>query len=322
MGDVIFAPLYHALRQARRALPLLPPRHRPRRQRGRASDRRGRRRSSRRRCATSEYEPLVHGRGRAPAGRAAPLWDQLERGRAAACERRRPRARRRPARPRLDGGCAAARTSTPSCSASPAGALEPLCGELAAANARFAAMLGGGAHRRHAVAADLARRGWRSRSASAPRAASPAGCAKPFDTCCDMTHLVAREAWPPGSDLRRLAYLCGMLPRRPGGAGARRRCARARDALARRPTARGRARRWSASTAAPAARSTTSSGAPTRAGSERYVLTPGGQHQAPAGARRLGLREPRAGRRLDAHAGQRRQRRGGGAVRSQRPPPR
>lgn len=39
---------------------------------------------------------------------------------------------------------------------------------------------------------------------------------KPFDTCSDMTHLLAEEAWPGVEGPKSLAYLCGVLDDREG----------------------------------------------------------------------------------------------------------
>jgi uncharacterized protein with NAD-binding domain and iron-sulfur cluster len=91
------------------------------------------------------------------------------------------------------------------------GALGPLCGELASANGRFATMLSSAR-----TVATQSLQVWLGEQGEPPGVGSKGGIAgglaKPFDTCCDMTHLVQRESWPAGSDLRRIAYLCGTLP--------------------------------------------------------------------------------------------------------------
>ncbi len=39
---------------------------------------------------------------------------------------------------------------------------------------------------------------------------------EPLDTWCDMTHLLAREAWSPSDGVRGIAYFCGVLDDRDG----------------------------------------------------------------------------------------------------------
>lgn len=93
----------------------------------------------------------------------------------------------------------------------PAGALPQICGDLAAADPEFDAML---ANARTVATQSLQL--WLSDRAEAlggnAEGGIAGGMAKPFDTCCDMTHLVRWERWPAGSRLRRIAYLCGVLP--------------------------------------------------------------------------------------------------------------
>jgi uncharacterized protein with NAD-binding domain and iron-sulfur cluster len=93
----------------------------------------------------------------------------------------------------------------------PVGGLGPICGELVAASPRFAAMLSGSP-----TVSTQALQLWLDRDAPelglAPERNSIAGgLPKPFDTYCDMSHLVTRERWPPGSALRHIAYFCGAL---------------------------------------------------------------------------------------------------------------
>jgi uncharacterized protein with NAD-binding domain and iron-sulfur cluster len=46
---------------------------------------------------------------------------------------------------------------------------------------------------------------------------SVVGCyVEPLDTWCDMSHLLVREAWPPGEGVHGVAYFCGVLDDRPG----------------------------------------------------------------------------------------------------------
>ncbi len=156
-----------------------------------------------------EYEPLVTVAGER-CWPAAPLWDQLEQGeqlRATGADLERvadPLGRgAKQLRRGEDFDAVVLGISV--------GALEPLCGELVAANPRFVAML---AAQRTTATQSL--QIWLGEDGHPPGLGDgggiAGGLAKPFDTSCDMTHLVAREAWPPGSDLRRLAYLCGTLP--------------------------------------------------------------------------------------------------------------
>ncbi len=41
------------------------------------------------------------------------------------------------------------------------------------------------------------------------------GYTEPIDTWCDMSHLLAREAWSPADRVRGIAYFCGVLDDRP-----------------------------------------------------------------------------------------------------------
>ena len=163
------------------------------------------------------YEPLVDVGGQ-PCWPAEPLWDQLEQGerlrdqgvdleRVADPLGRGPRTLRRGE----DFDAVVLGISV--------GALEPLCGELAAANERFAAMLAASR-----TVATQSLQLWLGDDGEPPglgtKGGIAGGLAKPFDTCCDMTHLVEREGWPAGSALRRVAYLCGTLPEAPEPAAA------------------------------------------------------------------------------------------------------
>ena len=118
------------------------------------------------------------------------------------------------------------------------------------------------------------------------------GLAKPFDTSCDMTHLVEREDWPAGSALRRVAYLCGTLPEapeapEPAAATAAVR-ANAQGLVTRSCSRTQQAPRWWGRTAARAARSKDQFWRANTSGSERYVLTPAGstEHRLPSRATR------------------------------------
>ncbi len=93
----------------------------------------------------------------------------------------------------------------------PVGALPAICGDLAAANERFALMLESS---RTTITqafqvwmrADLAELGFTAGGASL------VGChVEPLDTYADMSHLLAREDWP-GEAPRSIGYFCGVLP--------------------------------------------------------------------------------------------------------------
>jgi uncharacterized protein with NAD-binding domain and iron-sulfur cluster len=97
----------------------------------------------------------------------------------------------------------------------PPGALSPMCEELAAARPRFATMLDNA----HTVATQSLQL-WLDRDAPAlglapEPSAIAGGLPKPFDTYCDMSHLLPRERWPAGSPLTHIAYFCGVLPENP-----------------------------------------------------------------------------------------------------------
>ena len=98
------------------------------------------------------------------------------------------------------------------------GALEPICGELIedTGNPRFRAMIENSRtvmtqafqlwlHR------PVERLGW-------PFAANSimTSFVEPLDTYANMTHLLAREAWPPATHVESIAYFCGVLSDRRG----------------------------------------------------------------------------------------------------------
>ncbi len=211
------------------------------------------------------YEPLVDVGGQ-PCWPAEPLWDQLEQGerlrdqdvdleRVADPLGRGPRTLRRG----QDFDAVVLGISV--------GALEPLCTELADANERFAAMLAASR-----TVATQSLQLWLGDEGEVPGVGGEGGIAgglaKPFDTSCDMTHLVEREDWPAGSALRRVAYLCGTLPEAPEAPEPAAATAAVRanaQGLVTRLFGDGPAPRWWGRTAARAARSRISSGARTRA---------------------------------------------------------
>ena len=210
MGDAVFAPLYEVLKQPRRPLRVLPRGHRPApagRATGRcdAIDSRATRRSSRPGSPSTTRSSGVKG---LPCWPSEPLWDQLE----PAAEGVNFEARAEPA---------AARPHTLERSANhdfdevvlgiPVGALEPICGQLIAHDARFAAGID------TAVTVQTqAFQLWADRAATElgwehdPN--SVAGCyVEPLDTYCDMSHLIPRESWAPDDSVKTIAYFCGVL---------------------------------------------------------------------------------------------------------------
>jgi uncharacterized protein with NAD-binding domain and iron-sulfur cluster len=101
----------------------------------------------------------------------------------------------------------------------PVGALSEICVELAEANPRFKQMLDGAETVR-----TKAFQVWLTRPIDALRAARTADSldppttayAEPFDTYCDMSHLLEAEGYGAGDGPRGLAYFCAVLPDSPG----------------------------------------------------------------------------------------------------------
>jgi uncharacterized protein with NAD-binding domain and iron-sulfur cluster len=94
----------------------------------------------------------------------------------------------------------------------PVGALPPLCGELAAADQRFARMLDSAS-----TVATQAFQLWLSADpeqlGSSWSSGTLASCyAEPLDTYCDMSQVLPREAWPTDMEVKMIAYFCGVLP--------------------------------------------------------------------------------------------------------------
>jgi uncharacterized protein with NAD-binding domain and iron-sulfur cluster len=95
-------------------------------------------------------------------------------------------------------------------------ALPPICGELAAANPEFARMLENSVTVQTQafqlwLSEETAALGW------AHEANSVAGCyVEPMDTYCDMSHLLAREGWAEGAEVKSVAYFCGVIKEQPG----------------------------------------------------------------------------------------------------------
>ncbi len=94
------------------------------------------------------------------------------------------------------------------------GALRPICEEVCEHHPPFEQMLASGRTvRTQAFQLWLTETpqqlGW------AQSQNSVAGCyVEPIDTWCDMTHLCAREQWPPQSGVKGIAYFCGVLDER------------------------------------------------------------------------------------------------------------
>jgi uncharacterized protein with NAD-binding domain and iron-sulfur cluster len=97
----------------------------------------------------------------------------------------------------------------------PVGALPGICGELAAANPRFELMLDrAGTVRTKALQLWLTKsigelRGAPNRDGLDPPATA---FAEPFDTYCDMSHLLDAEVYPGGDGPKAVAYFCAVLP--------------------------------------------------------------------------------------------------------------
>lgn len=97
----------------------------------------------------------------------------------------------------------------------PLGALREICGELADANPRFKVML-----ERGATVSTKALQLWLTRpidELGGPPAGDgldpPAtGFAEPFDTYCDMSHLLGAEGYGGGAGPKGVAYFCAVLP--------------------------------------------------------------------------------------------------------------
>ena len=96
----------------------------------------------------------------------------------------------------------------------PVGALDDVCSELAQANRRFKQMLDGAQTVR-----TKALQVWLTKPLAALRGQSgeeldpPAtGYAEPFDTYCDMSHLLEAEEYGGGAAPKGVAYFCSVLP--------------------------------------------------------------------------------------------------------------
>ncbi|MDX6686258.1 MAG: hypothetical protein QOF86_2386 [Baekduia sp.] len=154
-----------------------------------------------------EYRPLVTDAGGLPSWPHAPLTDQLQAGAAVrdvafeACEAA-PDARSLTLRVGEDFDDVVLAMSV--------GSLPPVCGELAATDPRFAAML-----EHAATVATQALQVWMTKDAAAlgvepPGMVSGAYLA-PLDTLCDMSHLLGREGWPLATGVASVGYFCGTM---------------------------------------------------------------------------------------------------------------
>ncbi|HEV7494232.1 NAD(P)-binding protein [Baekduia sp.] len=94
------------------------------------------------------------------------------------------------------------------------GSLAPITRNLAAADPRFAAMLG------HATTvATQALQVWMTTTPEAlgpvkdpnPPGMVSGAYVKPLDTLCDMTHLLPREGWPARDGVQSIGYFCGTM---------------------------------------------------------------------------------------------------------------
>jgi uncharacterized protein with NAD-binding domain and iron-sulfur cluster len=90
------------------------------------------------------------------------------------------------------------------------GSLEPVSGDLRAKHPRFADMLD------HAMTVSTqALQVWMTADREGlgfrPEGMVSGAYVEPLDTLCDMSHLLPREAWPAGTDVRSIAYFCGTM---------------------------------------------------------------------------------------------------------------
>jgi uncharacterized protein with NAD-binding domain and iron-sulfur cluster len=156
-----------------------------------------------------EYRPLVEDPGGLASWPCEPLWEQLEDGpalRAAGADLEAPDAPAgAPVRTLRRGA-----DFDDVVLAMSVGSLPPVCGELAAAHPRFAAML----DHAHTVATQ-ALQVWmtadRETLGFAPDGMISGGYAEPLDTLCDMSHLLVREGWPEADGVRTVGYFCGTM---------------------------------------------------------------------------------------------------------------
>ena len=157
-----------------------------------------------------EYLPLadVKGLGCWPS---EPLWDQLEpRARGHDFELQANPLRREPLRLRRGEDFDTVVLGIP------VGALAPICAELMERDERFRSGI-----ERAVTVRTQAFQVWANRSSEelgwTHAGNSVAGCyVEPIDTYCDMTHLIPRESWDQGDEVRTIGYLCGVLEDRPG----------------------------------------------------------------------------------------------------------
>jgi uncharacterized protein with NAD-binding domain and iron-sulfur cluster len=95
------------------------------------------------------------------------------------------------------------------------GMVPHVCGDLLRASAAWRDMVS-----HVATVPTQAAQLWLTRSEAelgwAHRGATLSGGHRPFDTYASMSHLLAAEAWPPDDAPRGLAYLCSVRPDRPG----------------------------------------------------------------------------------------------------------
>ena len=97
----------------------------------------------------------------------------------------------------------------------PLGGLEEICGELSGVNPRFKLMLERGETvRTKALQLWLTRPIDELRSPAGSNGLDPPATAyvEPFDTYCDMSHLLEAEGYPAGQGPRGVAYFCAVLP--------------------------------------------------------------------------------------------------------------
>ena len=204
----------------------------------------------------------------------------------------------------------------------PVGGLREISGELAAANPRFKLMLDRGETvRTKALQLWLTKTIDELRDPAGSGGLDPPATAyvEPFDTYCDMSHLLEAEGYAAGTGPRAVAYFCAVLPDDAEEAVVREGALRLSGA-GRDDDLAGSGARWGVrlerAVRSPRSGRARPSGRPVlpRKPGRHGPLRddPGRQRRRAPGLRPVGLRQRRARGRLDAQRDRRRLRRGGG----------
>jgi uncharacterized protein with NAD-binding domain and iron-sulfur cluster len=161
-----------------------------------------------------EYRPLVDDPGGLPSWPAEPLWDQLVDGWALQASGLAFEACQAPAgAPMLE--LRRGQDFDDVVLAMSVGSLPPVCDDLIAKHERFRAML----HHARTIptqALQVWLRADREQLRFHPPGMVSGAYVPPLDTLCDMSHLLDREGWPAGDDVRAIAYFCGTMTEIPG----------------------------------------------------------------------------------------------------------